>query len=186
MDEAPDPPEFFVTDDSAADAESAAATDAQARMPPAAERSQELDGLRIRQLTAIRRAAARQRSYWLVVAGGCAVAAAQLVVMTVEHLRYIGWGRKPAGYVLFILLTLAGCGHSLLRARALTAELKRPVSDGSRCMKCGYDLRGLTELTCPECGTPFAREAPPVAPDFSTLSDGSHYWKNLERMGDKS
>ncbi len=23
------------------------------------------------------------------------------------------------------------------------------------CMRCGYDLRGLTELRCPECNTPF-------------------------------
>ena len=26
------------------------------------------------------------------------------------------------------------------------------------CPKCGYSLRGLSELRCPECGTPFAKE----------------------------
>ena len=30
-----------------------------------------------------------------------------------------------------------------------------PASDsGKRCSKCGYNLTGLTEPRCPECGTP--------------------------------
>ena len=32
------------------------------------------------------------------------------------------------------------------------------VAEG-RCARCGYDLQGLTEPRCPECGTPFDPEA---------------------------
>ncbi len=28
-----------------------------------------------------------------------------------------------------------------------------------RCVKCGYDLWGLTEPRCPECGMPFPKES---------------------------
>ena len=36
---------------------------------------------------------------------------------------------------------------------ALTAFLGRPRSDGeTRCRKCGYILRGISEPRCPECG----------------------------------
>jgi len=28
------------------------------------------------------------------------------------------------------------------------------------CIKCGYDLHGLTEPRCPECGTPFDEQLP--------------------------
>src|SRR2546421_12871854 len=56
--------------------------------PPEAERP--LDGLRVRQLAAMRRAAYRARSYCVIALGVCGVAAAQLVLMTVRHVRHAG------------------------------------------------------------------------------------------------
>ena len=48
------------------------------------------------------------------------------------------------------------CGATLLAAmeyRLCTRRLRR--IDGSHCFHCGYNLTGLTEPRCPECGTPF-------------------------------
>ncbi len=47
----------------------------------------------------------------------------------------------------------AGIGavhHTIRRRRAARWRHRRP-----ECVACGYDLRGLTEPRCPECGTPF-------------------------------
>lgn len=40
------------------------------------------------------------------------------------------------------------------RARRRAARL----AEGQRCASCGYELRGLTEPRCPECGTAFERK----------------------------
>ena len=119
-----------------------------------AEASQdELNGLRIRQLAAMRRGAFRARSYALIVAVACAVVAVQLVFMTVETARARGWGRSTTGYVLFAVALLLVAAHFGQRVRELSRELRAPA--------------------------PLPPE-PPGGPDFSTLSDGSHQWKNLE------
>ena len=113
----------------------------------------ELDGLRIRQLAALRRGAYRARSYALIGAVASVVVAIQLVLMTVAYVRARGWGLYPIGYVQ------AACVAALLgvyfgrRALALHREIQTPAR------------------LPPE---------PPEGPDFSTLSDGSQQWKNLE------
>jgi hypothetical protein len=39
-----------------------------------------------------------------------------------------------------------------------------PVYRNGYCRRCGYDLRGLTEERCPECGTAFRRQESPSGP----------------------
>jgi hypothetical protein len=43
----------------------------------------------------------------------------------------------------------------LLCAVAFVRNRYRPVRPEGHCVVCGYDLRGLPEPRCPECGTPF-------------------------------
>jgi hypothetical protein len=123
--------------------------------PPEGERS--LDSLRVRQLAATRRGTYRARSYCVIALGACAVAAAQLMLMTVRHVRYAGWQLRPVGYVCGTLAAAMASVFLYRRAAELTRELR---------------LR------------PAALAEPQTPPDFSTLSDGSHYWKNLEQMND--
>jgi hypothetical protein len=115
-------------------------------------REDELDGVRIRQLAALRRGAYRARSYAIIGAAASFVVAVQLVLMTVTYVRVRGWGLYPIGYAQ------AACVGVLLglyfgrRALSLHREIKTP-----------------------------ARMPPePAEPDFTTLSDGSQQWKNLE------
>jgi len=58
---------------------------------------EELNGLRIRQFAAERRAAYRQRSYVIVALGGAVVAVGQLSWMTYQHVHRAGWEAKPIG-----------------------------------------------------------------------------------------
>jgi hypothetical protein len=115
------------------------------------ERAAELDGLRIRQLSTLRRAAYRSRSYAIIAAGACAVVAAQLVLLTIRHVRTLGWSAQAIGYVLLVPVAAWGAWYFLGRAMALHRETRRTL---------------LTNPTQP--------------PDFSTLSDGSQQVKNLE------
>ncbi len=147
--------------------------------PANGERSNdELDGLRIRQLAALRRGAYRVRSYMIVGAGGCAVAAVQLVWMTVASHR----AAASLGYILMAIVAAFGCSYFVRRIRAISKELDHSRLDAHamRCVQCGYDVRGLSSGSCPECGAPLPAPPPPAEPDFSTLSDGSQQWKNLE------
>jgi hypothetical protein len=113
----------------------------------------ELNGSRIRQLSALRRGAYRSRSYCIVAASVLIVAAVKLATMTVRYLRHAGWQTRPIGYVFAIIAAAIGAGFFLHRIVELNRELRRP---------------SLPEPTAP--------------PDFSTLSDGSQHWKNLEEM----
>jgi hypothetical protein len=118
------------------------------------ERDDELDGLRIRQLAALRRGAYRARSYAIIGAVAAFVVAVQLVIMTVQYVRsHGGWGRWPSGYALFA--AAAGMVGFYFARRAL--EVHR-------------------EIRTPAPLPP----TPEGGPDFSTLSDGSQQWKNLE------
>jgi len=56
-----------------------------------------------------------------------------------------------------IIVTLAG------GVLALRQEFSKGPVPGS-CTKCGYDLRGLPEPRCPECGTPFDPTSAPTKP----------------------
>lgn len=119
---------------------------------PADERADELDGLRIRQLSALRRGAYRARSYALIGVGACAVAGVQLLIMTVAYVRARGWGPYPTGYILGAAVAAMLAFHFGRRAMELHRETK----------------------------TPAPLPPAPAEPDFSPLSDGSQQWKNLD------
>jgi hypothetical protein len=112
---------------------------------------EEIDSARIRRLATERRSINRTASYFIVAAGVCVVAIGQLIFMTIQHVRAVGWTPRPVGYLMFVVLALWGAWFFGRRAAALHREAKTSV--------------------LPEPATP---------PDFSTLDDGSKHWKNLE------
>lgn len=61
------------------------------------------------------------------------------------------WPQRPYAFVMSGVLVLYGaiCWRVIARYRYL-----RHLVPG-HCTECGYDLRGLPEPRCPECGTPF-------------------------------
>jgi hypothetical protein len=120
---------------------------------PYDDRSGELDGLRIRQLSTLKRSGYRSRSYAIIAAGACAVIAAQLVLLTFRQVRMVGWSARAIGYALLVPVVLWGAWHFIGRAMALHRETRR------------------SSLADPQS-----------TPDFSTLSDGSQRVKNLEDM----
>ena len=148
-------PFFVIADD--APGEGDGADDAGTGVAGAPQRERSLNDVRVRQLASERRATYRARSYCVIALGICVVAAAQLVLMTVRHVRHAGWQLRPVGYVCGILAAAMAGVFLSRRAAELTRELKK---------------------------RPAALDEPKTPPDFSTLSDGSHYWKNLEQMND--
>lgn len=117
------------------------------------DRSDELDGLRIRQLAALKRGAYRQRSYSIIFCVAAFVVAVKLVWMTIQHVRAHGWDSWPIGYALFAVVCVMIGFHFARRAIEFHREATTP--------------------------TPLP-PTPQGGPDLSTLSDGSHQWKNLE------
>lgn len=96
-----------------------------------------------------------------VFAIGCAVAATRPVPLALAQL--IG---GTAGLFLsllidrnsFFVLGLAGQFFGgVVGLIVVPRDSPRPPNPGV-CEKCGYNLTGLTEPRCPECGTPFAPE----------------------------
>jgi hypothetical protein len=115
----------------------------------------ELSGLRIRQVTSLRRGAFRSRSYCIIGAAACAVCAIQLVVMMVKLARFRDarhWA-MIGGEALLALGALWGCVVLVQRAIVFHRELRRPMLD-----------------------------EPTTPPDFSMLSDGSQQVEALEQM----
>jgi hypothetical protein len=154
---APDVDDFTVIDDRPADDEWPAA-DAVAG-PGSESHARAMDAARVRQLSALRRGTYRARSYCFVAVGLSLVAVAQLALLTVRHVRSAGWQLQPAGYVCGALAAAMAAAFFVRRAADLTRELRhRPAALGE----------------------------PLAAPDFSTLSDGSQTWKNLEQMREGS
>lgn len=47
-------------------------------------------------------------------------------------------------------------------------ETAFPVPEGIFCLRCRYELRGLTSRACPECGRPFSTERPETYSRFAT------------------
>src|SRR4051812_13621764 len=118
--------------------------------------SRPITAARVRQLSALRRGAYRTRSYLVVVIAACAVAEGKLALMTLRHVRAFGWQPRALGYVCGIIAAMMAAAFLLRRAAELTRELRTRPPE------------------------------PEAAPDFSTLSDGSHAWKNLEQMRESS
>ena len=51
-------------------------------------------------------------------------------------------------------------------------RLRRKLS--GRCLACGYDLRGLAEMRCPECGRAFTfEEVHTTAEELRVVQDGA-------------
>ena len=144
---------FAIVDDEPED-ESAGADDG-----APADDTRAIDAARVRQLSALRRGAYRTRSYCFVALGLCAVAAAQLVLFAVRHVRAAGWQLRPVGYVCGALAAAMAGAFFFRRAAELNRELRQ---------------------------RPAALADPQTPPDFSTLSDGSQSWKNLEQMREGS
>jgi hypothetical protein len=113
------------------------------------DREHELDGLRIRQLSALRRGAYRARSFAIIVAVACLVAAIQLTIkaFTGTAAPYRALSGALAVFAFFAAV------HFARRVAELQHELRTP---------------------------PPMPPEPPGGPDFSTLSDGSQQWKNLD------
>ena len=114
---------------------------------------EELDGLKIRQIAAGKRAANRSRTYCLVVAIAGLVAAIQLGWKAFKALRFQGWTNQTAAFVLTIPVCLWLAVRFYRRSEAFRKEA------------------GQSALTDPD--TP---------PDLDSLSDGSQHWKNLDGM----
>jgi hypothetical protein len=114
----------------------------------------DLSGLKIKQISALRRGAYRTRSWLMIGAISCAVGAAQLVFLAIKA-RRAGLRLVPLGEVLMAVIGLGLCVYFSRRALEAHREIQK-----SR----------LQEPTTP--------------PDFSTLSDGSQRWRNLQSMAD--
>ena len=128
----------------------------QEQTPQTPQRDEELDGLKIRQLIALRRGAIRARSWCLIAAAVCVVAAIQLIVKTVQNVRHTqSWGLRATGFTLFAVGGLMVAGIFLRRAAELKREIDQPT-----------------------------QPAPSKPPEFEALSDGSQRWKNLEDLTD--
>jgi hypothetical protein len=113
----------------------------------------ELDGLRIRQLAALRRAAYRSRSYCFIAFAAAVVAAIQLIVNAVHHLQWHQSIRRPLLYLCAAITLLVAARFFAL----LTLKFHREAN-------------------------PPPLPPPTTKPDFSPLGDGSHHAKNLEQL----
>ncbi len=128
--------------------------EAEARRRDEEAREAELDGMKIKQISAGRRAAIRARTYLWVGIGGCIAIIGELIHKTYQRITYEHrWDLKAFAFVVGAIAALYGTGYFYRHAAAIGEELKQPL------------------LKDPE--TP---------PDFSTLSDGTQRWKDLEDL----
>ena len=134
----PPPDDFYVEDDLPTEDQ------------PPAHKEDDLDEMRIRQITRSRRSAYRSRGYLLIGSAVCVVLALQLIWLSIgrfrEGLNVLAWAFVMAALVLFALAW---------RALSRAHQLKREANAS-------------------------ALSDPKTPPDFSQLSDGSQSWKNLE------
>lgn len=120
---------------------------------PVRQETDELDSLRIRHLIVSRRTAIRSRSYNILAAAACLIAAGKMIQMAWVEVRFLGWHFRQASFVLFAIAGLIGVPFFLGRAAHWSRQSKG--------------------ATIPDPETP---------PDFSALSDGSQYSRNLEEL----
>ena len=83
--------------------------------------SDELDGIRIRRLAAVRKAAYRARSHCIIAAVACLVVAIQLIWSAVERLAPL--------YALFAIAALVGTLSFVRRAAKLHREAMQSLLD---------------------------------------------------------
>jgi hypothetical protein len=116
-------------------------------------RSDELDADRIDRIARMRQALGRSRSHAVALALITAVLAAQLLFNLVRHLLAQGLTGRAALFALGATLLATITTIAIRRARAISRELRQPL-----------------------------HHPPPQQPDFSTLSNGTQRWQNLDRM----
>jgi uncharacterized iron-regulated membrane protein len=128
--------------------------------PPAADadRDSAFNTLRIQQLTALRMGAIRSRSWWIMGFCMMMLTALNLIAKAAIYLALVhqpGWKPEwtPALELLAGLLAILFARFAWRKAAAFKREIDRSA---------------LVEPTAP--------------PDFSTLSNGSDRWKNLENV----
>ena len=64
---------------------------------------------------------------------------------------------------IFVLLPMTILGYLILAIFSFMAPKGNADVSKSHCVKCGYNLKGLPEPRCPECGTPFGPKAVEVS-----------------------
>jgi hypothetical protein len=112
----------------------------------------ELDAMRIRQVSAARRAAIRARSWLLIGVVGCLVGAGQCIWKARElHRREQQLGTAAIVLIVIAVALFPATAFFARRWLAIGRELAAPLLD-----------------------------EPTTPPDFSTLGDGTQHWKNLE------
>ncbi len=125
---------------------------------PAPRETDDLDGVRIRQITLLKRAAYRSRSYAHVLALSCLIGAGKCVWNVVSAIRNPDPDRMTAyGVVALWMAAAAACVYLTTRFYRRAERFRREAE--------------TTMLP-----------APATPPDFTPLSDGSHQWRNLERI----
>lgn len=116
------------------------------------DRQSELDIMRIRQLSTVRRAEIRVRSYLLIGAVGCLVGSIQLAIMAIRHIRrQHRWDWRAILLLLAATVALQAAGFFRKRWAQIGREMAKPML-----------------------------QEPATPPDFSTLGDGKDHWKKLE------
>lgn len=146
----------IASDDVPANTAAGGVEDAQARAETEARREADLSERRIRQVANLRRGAYRTRSWLIIGACTCAVGFAQLVHLAIRDWRF-GLRLGPAADVILAMLAAAVFWHFVRRIRALSREIHEPPM---------HD--------------------PATPPDFSTLSDGSQRWANLDELANRT
>ena len=106
----------------------------------------------------VRRQVVRSTMSSAYVAGGmaaCLVLVGAIILYRAGTLGDLKWFGVV---VVFVTAVTCGCGGFVtLWRKRIRRRLRIALNQlGVRtCLQCGYDLRGLTESRCPECGTPF-------------------------------
>jgi hypothetical protein len=126
-----------------------------------ADNEADLNEVRIRQLSALRRTAYRTRSYYIVGVVGCLGLMVKLIQAACETVKtQHRWTAVNTLSALFALASLAGAIHFLGRVIKIQREINADIA-----------AREQQE-----------REAASHEPDLSSLSDGSQRAQNLHRM----
>jgi len=126
---------------------------------PKPSSEEELSGMRIRQISVMRRAAYRTRSYYIIGLGACVVIAIQLCLMIVrsireEHLHFRTSSLFAfTAYCLFLIGAIAGGFFFARRLLELQQEIRQSL-----------------------------QKEPAAQPDFSSLQDGTQHIRELEQM----
>ncbi|HXE53125.1 MAG TPA: hypothetical protein VN541_08925 [Tepidisphaeraceae bacterium] len=121
---------------------------------PSVAPESEISELRIRNVMHARQALYRSRRWPIIATAACLMAAAKLIQIAIVALRH-GQRFIPALDLFGAILALILGAHFVRQVILITRQ-----------------IRAARQPT------------PSTPPDFSTLSDGSQHWKNLEKLSD--